>query len=134
MRNKQLSLVKEMSNIFKQAHESLLKVISEKAIDEEYLNIANTLLTQCQTNAINMGNLIEESEGEGFVTVKYLEDYCELVYSINEELQSNSGTDNPEKIYKKLNKMLQKIENCCYSPYVSLLWYLNIISNRFPIS
>lgn len=133
MRQRQLSLLKEMANILKQAHESIRKVIAMKIIDEEYLNAANKLLTECQTNAINMGNLIEEYEGEGFITVKYLEDYCELVFSINEEIQKDSGTDNPDRVYKKLNKMLQKIDNsiahdiplkreAVFLPYKASMW------------
>ncbi len=133
MRKRQLSLVKEMSELLKQAHDSILKVISAKEIEEENLNAVFNLLSQCQSTAINMGNLIEESEGEGFATVKYLEDYCELVFSVNEDLQNNSGADNPDKVYKKLNKMLQKIDNsishdiplrreAVFLPYKASMW------------
>lgn len=133
MRKRQLSIVKEMSGLLKQAHESVLKVISEKVIEENNLNAVFSLLSQCQSAAINMGNLIEESEGEGFITVKYLEDYCELVFSINEEIQKDSGTNNPDKVYKKLNKMLQKIDNsiahdiplkreAVFLPYKASMW------------
>ncbi|MBQ7470361.1 MAG: hypothetical protein IJS76_08050 [Pseudobutyrivibrio sp.] len=133
MRKKQLSLIREMSELLKKAHESIRKVIVEKEISEDNLNAVYNLLSQCQSAAINMGTRIEESEGEGFITVKYLEDYCELVYSINEELQSNGGTDNPDKVYKKLTKMLQKIDNsiahdiplrreAVFLPYKASMW------------
>lgn len=133
MRKGQLLLVKEMSGLLKQAHESIRKVISEKEISEDDLNAVYSLLSQCQSAAINIGNRIEESEGGGFITVKYLEDYCELVYSINEELQTNAGTNNPDKVYKKLTKMLQKIDNsiahditlkreAVFLPYKASMW------------
>ena len=44
------------------------------------------LLTQCQEGAIQLGNLIESTEKEGFVTIGMLEEYCEIVYQIYEEM------------------------------------------------
>lgn len=46
------------------------------------------MLQQCQQGAIQIGTMIEESEGEGFVTVKLLEDYCEQVFCLFEMVQS----------------------------------------------
>lgn len=133
MRKRQFESAKEMIDLLSRAHESVYKVLSDSSFGRDSLEAITNLLTGCQTIAINIGNLIEESEGEGFVTVKYLEDYCELVYSINEESQANSGNDNPNKIYKKLNKMLLKIENslkhdiplrreAVFLPYKASMW------------
>lgn len=51
------------------------------------------ILEDCQDAAISIGQAIEKAEGEGTVTVKYLEDYCDILYSIYEELHKD-GTPN----------------------------------------
>ncbi len=133
MRKRQMNFIKEMIDILERAHESTYKVLSVNSYSSDSLDAITNLLTGCQTTAINIGNLIEESEGEGFITVKYLEDYCELVYSINEELRGITGSINSEKISKKLNKMLLKIENsikhdiplrreAVFLPYKASMW------------
>lgn len=133
MRKRQMDFVKEMIDILERAHESTYKALSVNSYNSDSLDSITNLLTGCQTTAINIGNLIEESEGEGFITVKFLEDYCELVYSINEELRSSGSEINPEKISKKLNKMLLKIENsikhdiplkreAVFLPYKASMW------------
>ena len=50
----------------------------------EYLELA-------QQKAIDLGNYIEESEGEGHKTVSHLEDYCEVLFQIHEEIQTERG-------------------------------------------
>lgn len=44
--------------------------------------LAGDFLMQCQNAAINMGNMIEQNYGEGHVSVKELEAYCEELYTI----------------------------------------------------
>ncbi|MBE5903598.1 MAG: hypothetical protein E7275_04860 [Pseudobutyrivibrio sp.] len=133
MRKRQIVAVKEMIDIVVKAHNSLYKAISLDSIDENALVSISKLLTGCQNTAINIGNIIEESEGEGFITVKYLEEYCELVYSVNEELCNTESSYNPDKISKKLNKMILKIENsikhdiplkreAVFLPYKASMW------------
>lgn len=92
------------------------------------------LLSQCQEGAIELGNLIEHDEGEGFVTIPLLESYCELTYQIYQALGlSESATINPAKIYKELKRSLVQIENsikndikACleivFLPYKASMW------------
>jgi len=66
------------------------------------------LLVDCQEMAIQIGNYIERLEGEGTETVSRLEEYCQLLYQANIEI-NNTGFD--RKIDKPLQKQLVKIEN-----------------------
>lgn len=52
------------------------------------------LLTDCQDLAIAIGTRIEKLRGEGTATVSGLEEYCENIYTVGEQLQ---GQDTPEK-------------------------------------
>ena len=48
--------------------------------------LAMKLLEQCQATALKLGNLIEAVKGRNFDTILTLDDYCELVYIINEDI------------------------------------------------
>lgn len=71
---------------------------------------AMELLEQCQKGAVRLGELIEQAEGEGFATVHMLEDYCELVYQIYEEI-GRGLQDDGSLIYQKLQECMGYIEN-----------------------
>ncbi len=47
---------------------------------------AMSQLEQCQNYALRLGQQIEATEGENFITVTLLEEYCELVYQIYEKV------------------------------------------------
>lgn len=53
------------------------------------LNKVLQLLETSQNGAINIGTLIEEAYGEGFVTVGILEKYCEALYQVSEALNDS---------------------------------------------
>jgi len=78
----------------------------EKGETEQVL----TLLAECQDGAVHLGEFIEETEGEGFIAVKYIEKYCEVLYLFYNELEQ-SGTVNADKIYKVLRRQVIEIEN-----------------------
>lgn len=118
--------------------EDLVKTLEEaqvqikKAIEKKDISLALDLLENCQTGAITLGTLIEESEGEGFITVVLLEEYCEQIYQIHEGLIQNASA-NVDKIYKRLRSMLLKIEQSVkydikvrlevvFLPYKASMW------------
>ena len=90
------------------------------------------LLEQCQEGAIRIGTQIEEMEGEGFITVKYIEDYCEKLYEVGEAITEE------ERFYAALNdlelsfnRVLQSTEHdlsmrkeILFLPFRADLWYL----------
>ena len=74
MRREQKKQVQEFVELLGQAHEEI-----KKQIEKKNPAAAMDLLAQCQEGAIQMGSLIEATEGDGAPTIQLLESYCELV-------------------------------------------------------
>lgn len=126
MRKAQKQEVLEMIQTLHQAHDEIKNDIDRK----NYL-LAQDMLGQCQECAISIGTAIEKLEGEGFVTVSYVETYCDVVFSIFEEL--NGADVNTNKVHKNLKKQLLRIENSvkndipvrkeiAFFPYKASMW------------
>ena len=58
--------------IFQTMYEAHISV--NKMIDKKDFENVQVLLQDCQNTAVQIGTSIESSEGEGFVTVGYLEE------------------------------------------------------------
>lgn len=126
MRKAQKQEVLEMIQTLHQAHDEI-----KHYIDKKNYALAQDILSQCQECAISIGTAIEKFEGEGFVTVSYVETYCDVVFSAYEELNGNDV--NANKIYKNLKKQLLRIENSvkndvpvrkevAFFPYKASMW------------
>ncbi len=105
MRKQQKQQAEELLIQMEQAHEQIRKDIEQRNISD-----AVTLLEDCQNGAISLGTLIEKTEGEGHPTVTLLEEYCELIYRLHEDLISGSETST-NKVYKPLRQKYIKIFN-----------------------
>ncbi len=127
MRKAQKEQAESFIRLLGQAHDEI-----KRAIDKGNDATALELLEQCQDGAIQLGNLIEATEGEGFVTIPSLEQYCELVYEIHGEILQGQGASG-NKAYKNLRKALIKIENsvrndirirteAVFLPYKASMW------------
>ncbi len=127
MRKQGKQLALEIVQILHQTHEKI-----KKAIENGEIAYAQNLLTECQQGMIQLGNSIEETEGEGFVTVGYIEEYCERVYQYFEELEKEQNA-NANKIHKVLRKYLIQIESSIkndipvklemvFLPYKASMW------------
>ena len=81
MRKQQKRQAEEVIRLLGQVHEGI-----KKAIETKWYNEAMELLAQCQESAIDLGKMIEETEGEGFETIVLLENYCERLYEIYDAL------------------------------------------------
>ncbi len=108
-----------------EAHKILQKSVGKK----EYEN-AQGLLADCQNTAIQLGELIEGSEGEGIATISYIEEYCEALYEISVNLSEET---NGNKIQKQLDKKMLSIESSVkndikvkleivFMPYKASMW------------
>jgi len=104
----------------------------KKAIETQNQNAALTLLEQCQDSAIQIGSLIEASEGEDFAAIGMLENYCEQIYQVYELIRQQQPVP-AGKTYKNLRKDLIRIENCIkndiavrktvvFLPYKASMW------------
>ncbi len=109
------------------AHEQIREFMKRKNVPS-----VMQLLEDCQNNAISLGTLIEKTEGETHPSVSLLEEYCELVYQIHEEL-SDMAEHNANKPYKILKQKIIKISNsikndikirlqAVFLPYKASMW------------
>lgn len=126
MRKVQKQEIMEMLQTLQEAHDEI-----KNAIDKNNYALAQDILSQCQECAITIGTVIENMEGEGFVTVTYVETYCDAVFSCYEELNGSDVSAN--KIYKNLKKQLVRVENSVkndiplrkevvFFPYKASMW------------
>ena len=127
MKRHSKKIARDYIRLLGQAHEAIRKALESKKAEG-----ALDLLGQCQEAAIQLGTLIEEEEGEGFVTVKLLEEYCESVFQVY-TLVSQSQELNPNKVYKQLKAQTIKVQNSIgrdtkerlevvFLPYKSAMW------------
>ena len=126
MRIVQKRQIEDFVKLLEQVHEEICR-----EIEKQNWNSVLELLGQCQEGAVSMGKLIENSEGEQAEAVPLLEDYCELVYLIHEEISEGQQVKG-RKVYKTLKKSLIQIQNCIGSirvrieavflPYKASMW------------
>lgn len=127
MRKAQKRQIEAFVKLLGEAHNEIKKYLNKGAGNE-----AAILLENCQQETIRLGKLIEDIEDEGFETVSILEDYCELLYLIHEEIVQDNIRNNM-KLYKKLRNKLIQIENSVkydikvrkeivFFPYKASMW------------
>jgi hypothetical protein len=126
MRKKLKEEVLEFINSLHQAHEEIREALLHKNNAS-----AQNMLCECQEFAVSLGKTIEASEGEGHITVSYIEDYCEALFHAFEEIKNPQINEN--KVYKMLKKQLIRIENSIrydisvrkeivFFPYKAAMW------------
>lgn len=109
-----------------QAHEEI-----KGALEKKEYRLAQKMLGECQEFAISIGEVIEKWEGEGHVAVANLEEYCESLFHIYNELEG--GETNAGKFCKLLRKELLKVESSIrndvhirkevvFLPYKASMW------------
>jgi len=121
-----MNSIQNIIQILFQTHDEI-----KKSIESNQYLATQQMLIQCQENAINMGNMIEEYEGEEFVTVSYIEQYCDALYDVYQEVDSKCA--NANKVFKYLKRQLLKVENSIkndiyikqevvFLPYKASMW------------
>lgn len=126
MRKAQKRQIEETIKQMEKAHKEIKRCIEQKNTVQ-----AQEILSECQNAAIVIGTLIEKTEGEGHQAVTALEDYCEQVYQIHENIISKDI--NADKIYKVLQQKLIKAGNSIgndiktrtavvFLPYKASMW------------
>lgn len=102
----------------------------KKFIDKKDFEGAHIVLEDCQNAAVQIGTSIEDSEGEGFVTVGFLEEYCEAVYEVSTNISDEYNGNKAQKILdKKLIKAENSVKNdikvkleIVFLPYKASMW------------
>ncbi len=126
MRNAQKQEVLGCINSLKQAHEEI-----REALKQNNRALAQNMLSECQEFAMSLGENIEKLEREGHPVVPCLEEYCETLYHIYGEL--NSDRVSSDRVYKRLMKVLSGVENSArkeirvrrevvFLPYKASMW------------
>lgn len=126
MRKTQKKDILDILNSLQEAHEEIKEALAQK--NHTY---AQDMLAECQIAAVSLGETIEKSEGEGHICVLHLEEYCELLFQVYEDI--NSGNLNDNKASKTLRRQLIKIENSVkndiairkevvFFPYKASMW------------
>lgn len=127
MRKVQKDSIIEIANLLKKAQEHI-RILLKK---QEYASVLD-LLQQCQQGAIQIGTIIEQSEGEGFSTVKMLEEYCELVFQVFEAVQNNVPAD-ADVVFDTMDRLLADVsesinkdiavrKEVVFLPYKASMW------------
>lgn len=127
MRQAQKKQVESYVELLTKAHNAIKAALKARKWDG-----ALELLTQCQEGAILAGNLIEDAQGEGFVTVGLLEDYCEIVYQLHDKIQQGQYVDS-SRAHKSLHRAMVQIKNsvekdipvrmeAVFLPYKASMW------------
>ena len=96
---------KQITDIIQSLHELHHQI--KKKLEQKNIQIVQNALNDCQTVAIQIGEAIEQIEGEGTEAVAYLEQYCERVYQVSLQVEEIVG----QKAFKYLEEMLIKAEN-----------------------
>ena len=105
MRKAQKKQIEDLLALLEQAHNEIKRLVENKNFSG-----AMELLGQCQDSAVQVGELIEKTEGETAPTIVKLEEYCETLYEIHEELSAGTVAV-PAKLYKRLRKSLILVQN-----------------------
>lgn len=103
----------------------------KKALEQNNLILAQDMISGAQESAISLGEKIEKTEGEGNRTVTCIEEYCEFLFRVFEDI--NKNIINVRKVQKLLRKQLIKIENSVkndiavrkevvFFPYKASMW------------
>lgn len=125
MRKAQKQGVLDIINTIYEAHDFVKKYVDNKDVAN-----AQAMMAECQNTAIELGKIIEKSEGEDFHTIRLIEEYCELLYNVAQEIEPIFDANKIEKI---INKKLIEIENSVkddikgkievvFMPYKASMW------------
>lgn len=126
MRKAQKQEILDFIDGLHQAHEEIREALRQK----QYIIVQN-MLSECQDFAVTLGETIERLEGEGCITVSYVEEYCEALFHVFEQI--NSEQCNGNRIIKILKKQLLNVENSVkndislkkeivFFPYKASMW------------
>ena len=122
VKNDLCEIIEQLANVI----ESLL--INGNIISQES---AYEVLADCQQTAVEIGNKVEESEGEGEATIHMLEEYCEKLYLLCVNWNDAKVRERELKSVRKLlddirNSILYGIDNfkkeVVFLPYKAAMW------------
>ncbi len=126
MRKAEKKKLLDFTDSLHQAHEEI-----RGALERRNYESARKMLGECQEFAIELGECIEEREGDTHPTVSHVESYCEALFHVYEEV--GCGSDSPYKVCRPIDRSLVKLENSIkndiasrkevvFFPYKASMW------------
>lgn len=123
---------KQISNyiaLFRKISEGVYQSLGVKP---QNLDKACVYLETCQQRAIDFGTFIEDEEGEGHPTVKLLEEFCEIIYQVHEDILSERGLS-ADSAKGRMDRIINQIEESAnndiritkltlFLPYKASMW------------
>lgn len=112
MRKVQKQEVLDLIDSLHQAHEEI-----KEALYQKKYSLVQNMLSECQEFAAALGENIEKTEGEGHVTVAHVENYCETLFHVFEQIRNGQkctqrpGTDETEAGMAKMETEESSQEN-----------------------
>lgn len=100
---------------------------AQKLSAREY-DTVQTFLGDCQEAAIQMGNVIEQAEGEGTPSVACLEHYCEVLYQLSQQLEFLSAQELGLQLDEALGQAEKEVQQIklrkevVFLPYKASMW------------
>ncbi len=119
-------VIKEnLMDVFKTLYEA--HAVVKDYIDSDMRQNAYELLCDCQNAAVDLGNKIYETEGDGFGGLHFFEEYCEAVYqtAINEEISGEAAQTALDDSLKAAEAAAEEIPaklEVVFLPYKSSMW------------
>ncbi len=104
MRKAQKKQIQEIMESLNEVHREIQKLLKQK----EYAT-AQSVLADCQQCAIEMGNVIEESEGEECPSVKAIEVYCEKIFHFYNLIEETNSLGEPEQDTQENRKRIDEV-------------------------
>lgn len=98
--------VRDFLSLFHEAHEEVCCLVGEGALQQ-----AMAVLGECQNTAIGLGTMIEEEKGEGTATVCILEQYCETIFHLYQQIQGLPENSCQDVLAEEIAVKLTVVEN-----------------------
>lgn len=98
--------VRDFLSLFHEAHEEVCCLVGEGALQQ-----AMAVLGECQNTAIGLGTMIEEEKGEGTATVCILEQYCETIFHLYQQIQELPENSCQDVLAEEIAVKLTVVEN-----------------------
>ncbi len=129
MRKAQKQEIMNAINSLHEAHDEIREAYNRKSFAT-----AGNMICECQEMAIQIGETIERLEGEEHRAVAFIEEYCEVLYTVHEKIiRKDTNEISGNKICKILKRQLLKIENSVkndisvrkeiiFLPYKASMW------------
>lgn len=114
--------------LFQEAHEEIRNQVEAGNLEQ-----VEVLFEDCQNLAIRLGTRIEEEQGAGHSTVRILEKYCELVFSLYTQMTAGeivsreaSGivvlAEYEKRLAESISQDIKEKREVVFIPYKSSFW------------